>query len=297
MHHPTRCTPVAIVALLLSLATIPASAQAFTYSDAPLHRFVPLSQDRLRVAYRGFPEWYAENRADIDPTKVDGLREELYLIIDSFIKYIFDDTGAPYLDSSTSMAGLFDLATDLGVVGAGMVARRLAPDDADEFAPSVTPDSGMTVEYSHPMFTLRSDHGWSVQYPYFFVLWSANRINVGNGVSGHVAVWSTLFGELSLRTGREQATISVLSSATTPREAFERYWLTELGITPSDEVPDTLLPASRLYRTLDRSENLVKEVVTFETPKGPIIVTYIARPGPFDGNREHWLDFLRHLEY
>ena len=163
IHRHTMRMPVAILAVLLSLAAHPASAQKFTYSDAPLHRFVPLSQDSLRVVYRGFPEWYAENRADIDPTKADGLREELYLIIDSFIKYIFDDTGAPHLDSSTSMAGLFDLATDLGVVGAGMVARHLAPDDAHGFAPTVTPDSGMTVEYSHPMFTLRSDHGWSVR--------------------------------------------------------------------------------------------------------------------------------------
>jgi hypothetical protein len=289
--------PLAVAALLLGLAARPASPQGFTYSDAPLHRFVPLSQDSLRIAYRGFPEWYSENRSDIDLTKADGLREELYLIIHSFIKYIFDDTGAPYLDSSTSMAGLFDLATDLGVVGAGMVAQRLAPGAADEFAPSLHPDSGMTVEYSHPMFTLRSDHGWSVRYPYFFVLWSANRLNVGNGVSGHVAVWSTLFGELALRAGREQASISVLSSATTPRERFENSWLPELGITFSDEVAETLLPESRLYRAVDKAKNLIKEVVTLETHSGPMIVTYIAQPGPFDGNREHWLDFLRHLEY
>ena len=63
IHRHTMRMPVAILAVLLSLAAHPASAQKFTYSDAPLHRFVPLSQDSLRVVYRGFPEWYAENRA------------------------------------------------------------------------------------------------------------------------------------------------------------------------------------------------------------------------------------------
>jgi hypothetical protein len=270
-----------------------------TYSDAPLRRFIPLPHDTLRVAYRGFPEWLEEHRTEIDPGKVAGVREELYLIIQSFVKYVFDDTGSPTLERSPSMAKLFDLGTELRVIGAGLVARNLDPDHSDEFQPTVLPDSGLSLEFANSMFTIRSADGWSARFPYYFALWTASRVNAENGISGQIVAISTLHGQRADTRGREEATITVLSSNTTPLESFERYWLDALDIPESDTVAGggEVLPNARHYHTADLSTGLLKDVMVVAMPAGPLMIAYTAHPGVYEDNREHFLDFLRTVQY
>ncbi len=267
---------------------------------APLSSARALSIDEVRERRREFLPWVDSNATRLSEEELQVARERIYLLIGSVARAYHAESGRSFPARDTlELAELFDYATRLGLQGSGLVARALAP--ATKGSPSPIGASGkLTLSFDAPAFTLRSERGWSVRFPYYFMISHAETTTPKNDVETDVAMLSTLYGKHRERRGGSQATL--LIAAASPADAdgadrFVRFWLDELHITDKDALPDTLVRDSRHYRQYDTADAMDKEIVTLQ--RGPVVmvVEYIGVPGTFEANREDFLDVLRGLQF
>lgn len=271
-------------------------AQAQEFDAAPLSTPATLPADGLPPTASGFTRWLETNARTVPVDRQAAVREHLYALISADVK-ARHAAGYPTFppERDSALADLFFWGDRLGVFGAYRVARALDP-----LRPRVPPANLVPpifeISLDTGYFTVRSvEQGWSVRFPFYYMLSAATRQRMGQEYEGDVLVLSTLFAPNAPPIGgASQSTILVTAIKTADPDGVIGYWLKTLGVEPRP-VADSLAPGGATYRGFDSAMLMRKEAVVIRLRQGVMIVSYLGLEGTFQANHPHFLDFLANL--
>ena len=291
MNVSLRVAHLSVAIILATQGISPRSLAA--QAAVPSTRSATLAQaaavtaaDRPRE-HRQFTTWLRTNASSLPPERAQGVREHLYFLIGSAAQAQFRATGQLFPSRDTlGLAELFDHGTRLNLHGAGLVARALNSAAApDHFAPPVLPSEPMSLSFSAPEYTLRSARGWSVRFPYYYMIGMLQVVVPRNGVETESVVLSTLFANHRGAPGQSQATLLLLAAAPTDTSAFFDFWLRTLQLGAADRSGETLIPGGTTYRGFDTTASMNKELVTLTRGRLAFVLVYTGLSGTFEANR------------
>jgi len=286
-----RIGHVGLAAILAAQGAAPTSLAAQPTGRAPytasLAQAAALTPRELAQEQRQFMAWLQTNGASLPPDQLQGAREHLYFLVGSAARAQLRATGRLFPPRDTlGLAEMLDEGTRLGLPGAGVVARALiGAGAAEHLAPPVLPAAPFRLSFSAPEYTLRSAHGWSVRFPYYFMIGALQVRIPNNGVETEMIVLSTLFADHRGLPGRSQATLLLLGAMPNDTSAFYAFWLNAVQLGTADRVSETLLPGSTTYRGFDTARSMNKELVTLTRGRMAFVLVYSGLPGTFEMNR------------
>jgi len=286
-----RIGHVGLAAILAAQGAAPTSLAAQPTGRAPytatLAQAAALTPRELAQEQRQFMAWLQTNGASLPPDQLQGAREHLYFLVGSAARAQLRATGRLFPPRDTlGLAEMLDEGTRLGLPGAGVVARALiGAGAAEHLAPPVLPAAPFHLSFSAPEYTLRSAHGWSVRFPYYFMIGGLQVSMPNNGVETEMIVLSTLFADHRGLPGRSQATLLLLGAMPNDTSAFYAFWLNAVQLGAADRVSETLLPGSTTYRGFDTARSMNKELVTLTRGRMAFVLVYSGLPGTFEMNR------------
>lgn len=283
-----------LAAALLAFAR-PGAAQQ--YDPMPLLASAALDTGEIELERQALLAQLRE-RPIPGPDEVAAVRERVYYLIGSAVKQnLFAQHGHRPSFDMADLAQLFEVGASLGVNGAAEVARALPLRQADVIGVSPAVPEGMRVAFAPPFLRVSSaGGGWSAEVPYYFMISGMQAFRATNGMPTEAFQASTLFAANERREGSSQSTILLVFSPTEDRDEFVKFWLEQLEMRPADRVPDVVRAGATTYRSHDENNDMNKEAVLVRTPRGSLLVAYLALTGPFAANRPHYLDFLSHLQ-
>ena len=286
-----RIGHVGLAAILAAQGAAPTSLAAQPTGRAPytasLAQAAALTPRELAQEQRQFMAWLQTNGASLPPDQLQGAREHLYFLVGSAARAQLSATGRLFPPRDTlGLAEMLDEGTRLGLPGAGVVARALiGAGAAEHLAPPVLPAAPFRLSFSAPEYTLHSAHGWSVRFPYYFMIGALQVRIPNNGVETEMIVLSTLFADHRGLPGRSQATLLLLGAMPNDTSAFYAFWLNAVQLGTADRVSETLLPGSTTYRGFDTARSMNKELVTLTRGRMAFVLVYSGLPGTFEMNR------------
>jgi len=236
-----------------------------------------------------------ENGGVLSQAQAAAVREDLFAHITFRLRRAFAQTGHQYPTPTDSvLAGLFQLASRAGAVGARAVANSMLP---GLVAPEELPrDSGLTLSYEAPEFRLRDERlGWELSFPFYFMISAVSRQTLADGNAYAVVMLSTLDApNAPPDTASSQATVLVVAAAI-PASALAAFWSPRLAVQLS-QAPSPSSRADGLYFTgTDSSARLRKELLVLPSGSGAVGIAYIGLEGTFQSNRPHYIEVLHRL--
>lgn len=288
-----RMRGVILPALVLH-ALLPKSAEAQEFDRAVLEASPFLPVDSIAVIYSAIREWTESQTSGIDPQQAVRAREDLYRVIQSLIWYTTIETGQTHLTGSDNAAQVFDLATYLGVYGAGLVARDLALDPALDLAPPLLPEAPLSLSYTRPHYSLESAAWWGVEFPYYFMPWLLER-GPPEGGSVEFSVISTLHGTHVTAPRTSQATIMILASKLLEPQELARTWRAKLGVPETATCPEDDWPIEGVtnHACHFNADGIRVEMGMLTSTQGGVLFIYSGLDGTYQSNRSHFISVLR----
>jgi hypothetical protein len=202
----------------------------------------------------------------------------------------------------TVLAPLFDWAARMGLVGASVVAESLLIGTTMRVHAGNVPDAPLALTYTPPYYMIAAPNiGWSVRFPYYFMITTAGHRRANTGVETYNVMLSTLFGAhdsgLHGMEGADhsQSTIVLLSASRADSAVFVLYWLNAMGFTVADLASESLVPGATTYRAPANASHILRECVMVSAARGVLMIMYLGLPGTFEDNRPHFLALLRTL--
>ena len=284
------------ILMVVGSSLVPGLLQGQAFSTAPLRELAAWENNPLPRDIPGMLRWFREHPGQLDQDQAFEAREQIYAILAADLRQRFTrngDAGLPAADSAT--AQLLAEADRLGVYSAFPVASRLGYSRTGPR--SQVPGVEFDLQLNGALFSLSAIQGrWTVQFPWYFMLWGVHRVEQGDVLPADVVSLSTLTAaHAGLQNGASQATILIVSSETDDAAAFLARWLATAGVTPRDTVPKVVPNALRSYARVDRPRELRTEMSVFKIPSGSMLIGYFGREGTFQANRQHYLDLLASL--
>lgn len=290
-----------IVASLLLAAGSPASSHAEQkaielvqggYSVTPLRE--PLfDESQLVVETTAINNWLGENFQRLTYEQMKGPREHLYYLIDSRVKQLYaaENRVLP-AKNDRILETLFSWSESLGVFGGAYVFNAVkAPSSAAKTARMKLPE-GIDLHLTNDVFTLRSNFGWSIMFPYHFMIWNVGDFTAKDGPRTQLVALSTGAAKDESQAGRSQATLVFMFSPE-KHETFVRYWRAKMGI--GANIKPAALGVKNLESrfVVDEATKMHKEFTSWSDATGSFGVAYIGIEGTYEWNRPHFIDFLR----
>jgi len=291
MGRPLRIGYVGLATILAAQGAAPTSLAAQPKGRAPytatLAQAAALTPRELAQEQSQFKAWLRTNVASLSPDQLQGPREHLYFLVGSAARAQFRATGRLFPARDTlGLAEMLDAGTRLGLLGAGLVARTLiSAGEAEHLAPAVLPVAPLRLSFDAPEYTLHSAHGWSLRFPYYFMIGGLQVSMPNNGVETETIMLSTLFADHHGMPGRSQATLLLLGAMPPDTSAFYAFWLNAFQLGAADRVSKTLLPGGTTYRGFDKARSMNKELVTLTRGRLAFVLVYSGLPGTFEKNR------------
>lgn len=279
---------------LLLIAGGPTRANAQEFDPSFVANSALLPADSMGMIYRAVSSWVSQQTLGVDPSLAPGAREDLYRVIASAIHYATEDTATPYLMGSNAGAEMFDLGTYLGVYGAGLVAAALAASPDLGVGEALLPEPPLSLSYSHPIFRLASEQGWSIQFPYYFMPWAMQEAELTGGTAQFVAL-STLHAVNTSQPGTSQSTILIIASRDPLNTGFVEAWRTSFAVPAeaSCSSEEWHLPDLVDRWCFTHEGGIPTEFGFVENDEGTVIIVYSGLPGPYEANRDQFLALLR----
>lgn len=286
--------------LIVVLAGAPNLAFAETGPDSALigYSTEPLRApifDEVQVAFEAMAinNWLNDNLHQLTYDQMKGPREHLYYLIDSRVKQLFaaerrvlPEKHDPILEI------LFSWSEPLGVYGGAHAFNAVkAPTSAAETPAMMLPE-GITLTLSKDMFTVQSNLGWSISFPYYFMVWNIGDTAKDGGPRTQLVALSTGAAKDKSEAGRSQATLMFLFSPD-KTELLERYWRDQMGIDPEVEPKALGVRALTSRHVVYEPTKLHKEFTSWSDPSGSFAVVYLGIEGTYESNRPHFIDFVR----
>ncbi len=266
------------------------------YSVAPLRNPI-FEPAQVVVETTALNNWLAANIQKLSYEQMKGPREQLYYLIDSRIKQLYAEeerilpkAGDPILEL------LFSWSEYLGVFGGADVFNAVKASSAKAREPAMQVPPGISLRLSKDLFVVSSDLGWSVRFPYYFMIWNVADFTATGGQRTQLLMLSTGAARDKSQLGHSQATVMFMFSPGGGSEAFEAYWRKALAIEQDSRQVPLNIRDLKSYHVMDATLKLHKEFTTWSSTSGSYAVAYLGIEGTYEWNRPHFLDFLRSIE-
>ena len=225
MHQWTLAL-LALLPLLAGAAQEPASVPQQGYSTATLRE--PLF-DAAQVAVEtvNITNWLSENHAKVGEAQQAKVRERLYYLIDSHIKQEFAKTGRILpKEPDGQLEMLLSWAEPMGVYGGNLIYNAVKKADAPALSPTLLPPEGMTLALRDDLLVVKSQLGWSVSMPYYFMIGRLADVKVTTGQRTQFVIVSTGTARDASDVGYSQATLMLMyapqADSAEARKIFEQ---------------------------------------------------------------------------
>ena len=281
------------ISMLALMAATPVAAQD---AGARLAAADALPAPQLAERQSEFLAWLDSAGRPLPPQQAQGAVEYLYYLIGSAAKAHQQRTGAFFPANDTlGLAGLFERAHGIGLPGAELVADALQ-NPSNRASDTVSLEGGtMRLSFRSPDYTLASNRGWSIRFPFYMMIGAAQTGAPANNIPTETVVLSTLFAEDSSEGGRSQATMLINAAAAADSAAHVPFWLRMLGVSESDRVAEGGGADGATYRQFDREQFMHKEIVVTRRGDVVLVVAYVGLPGTFQANRGEFEALLASL--
>lgn len=268
------------------------------YSSVPLRQPI-YSEVELAAQIETYDIWLSENIGSLAKAEFVAAREQLFALIDSVARNRFARDGILYSEEDAEdMRRLFGWAEKLGVFGGSLVVNQLVGADVPQPKTKPPPDSfDLILEGTD--FTLTSKlGGWSVSYPYNFMLWTLEDFTPDVASRTQSVSLSTGFARHTSSHENSQATILMFYSVDKDTGWLEREMRAYYGV-PSNSIPVEIeLPGLTAHKFFNEERNLWVEYLRLDpgdAREGALVVVFLGIDGTYQWNRPHFLDFLRSL--
>jgi len=290
---------VVLTFLSLALPTVAwaaASAPQGGYSALPLK--APLFDEaQVLVETIALNNWLLANIQNLNYEQMKGPREHLYYLIDSRVKQIYAAEGQVIPKTPDPLLEiLFTWPEHLGIFGGAQAFNAVKAPASKPKTPSTTLPKGMALTLDKDMLSVRSDLGWSLEVPYYFMIWNVGDRTVTGGPRTQLVALSTGAAKDKSQAGRSQATLMFLYSPESSLATFDKYWAGQLGVDTTSAPVFLGVKKLQSYRAVDEATKLHKEFTSWAEESGNYAVAYIGIEGTFEWNRPHFLDFLRSIQ-
>lgn len=286
-----------LVTLLFLLLTLPVQADDVAiagYSTKPLR--APLFDEaQLAIETTGINNWLIANIKSLSYDQMKGPREHVYYLIDSRVKQhyakekqVLPTTHDPILET------LFSWAEPLSVFGGSEAFNAVKDPASPAREPTMMLPEGISLGLSKDMFKLHSASGWTLSFPYYFMIGSIADFTPKDGPRTQLVVVSTGAARDQSDAGKSQATLMFMFSPE-KTDIFERYWREHLGI-GAEVMPKALGVANLFSRSVVDAPMLIhKELTCWSDSTGSFAVAYLGIEGTYEWNRQHFIDFVRSI--
>ena len=282
-----------IATLLVALGAAPALAQDPRAARLAAANTFPATELAERQAR--FVAWLDSAGARVGAEDRMSLWESIYYLIGSAAQAQHQRTGALFPRRDTlGLAALYEHAARLESPGAALVALALRDQAGKAAEPQAMPGGTMRLAFRAPEYTLVSSRGWSIRFPYWMMIATAQTSVPANGLSTETIMLSTLFATDSSPKGRSQATIMINAAAAADSARFVPFWLQALGVRESDRAPGDAKEGTT-YRQYDPRYRMHKEIAVRRRGDVLVIFAYLGLPGTFQANREEFEALLASL--
>jgi hypothetical protein len=295
MHQWTLAL-LAFLPLLAGAAEEAASVPQQGYSTAtlrePLFDAAQVGVETVRIN-----NWLGENHEKVGAAQQAKVREHLYYLIDSHIKQQFAATGRILpKEPDPQLKLLLAWAEPMGVYGGNLIYNAVKEADAPALGPTLLPPEGMTLALRDDLLVVKSELGWSVPLPYYFMIGRLADFKAITGLRTQLMIVSTGAAKDRSHFGHSQATLMLIYTPQVDLAEARKYWEQELQIKPTDERLELGVRGLVSQRNHDAEAKLWREVVSWSAPRGAITVTYMGNDGTYEWNRQHFIDFLGALQ-
>jgi hypothetical protein len=152
----------------------------------------------------------------------------------------------------------------------------------------------LSIELKGDLLTVTSATGrWSVDFPYYFMLWNVADFEAKNKFRTQLIALSTGAARDKSQAGHSQGTLLLIFSPDADAKTFVMSWKEQLGIPATAEAKNVGVKSLRAQHRFDPTSKLHSEFVSWTEKQGPFAVVYMAIDGTYQWNRPHFVDFLR----
>lgn len=285
------------IALLLTIAMVARAVEPMQggYSVEPLRN--PLFDEAaVVVETTAINNWLAANIQRLKYEQMKGPREHLYYLIDSRIKQIYaTERRVLPANSDPILEALFSWSEYLGVFGGAQVFNAVKAPSSAAMSPGMKLPEGIDLKLAGDVFTIRSNYGWSITFPYYFMAWNIGDFTAKNGPRTQLVAISTGASKDKSKAGRSQATLMFLFSPE-KYDTFDRYWREQMGIGAELQLAALGVKNLKSRHIFDKSAQLHKEFTSWSNETGSFAVAYLGIEGTYEWNRTHFIDFLRAIK-
>jgi len=288
-------TPRLIPILLLLLSSLSAQSGETPiagYSTEPLR--APLFDEaQIAVETTALNNWLNANLHKLTYDQMRGPREHLYYLIDSRVRQHYEKEKRVLPEKHDLILEiLLSWAEPLGVFGGSHAFNAVKAPATPPQAPGIKLPDSISLTLAKDMFTIQSSFGWSVSFPYYFMVWNVGDITAKGGPRTQLVVLSTGAAKDKSEAGKSQATLMFMFSPE-KHDEIEKYWSEQLGI--GAEVKRQELGVRNLSsrHVVDAPTNLHKEFTSWSDSTGSYAVAYLGIEGTYEWNRQHFIDFVR----
>ncbi|MES2947652.1 MAG: hypothetical protein V4858_03830 [Pseudomonadota bacterium] len=298
MSSLSGCAPTLIARFLstLLLVLVPlahAGDEAIAgYSKEPLR--APLFDEaQIAAETMAINNWLNANIQKLTYDQMKGPREHLYDLIDSRVKqhYASEQRVLPK-KHDLMLEILFSWAEPLGGFGGSQIFNSVKAGSSPTRTPGMKLPEGLSISLAKDLLTVQSSAGWSVSFPYYFMIWNVGDFTAKGGPRTQLVALSTGAAKDSSQAGKSQATLMFMFSPDEYR-SFESYWRRQLGIGAEIKSNELGVKSLSSRHIVDAPTKLHKEFTSWSNPTGSFAVAYLGIEGTYEWNRPHFIDFLR----
>jgi hypothetical protein len=255
------------------------------YSVAPLRN--PLFDEaRVIAETTALNNWLVANIAKLSYEQMKGPREHVY----AAEKRVLPAKHDPLLET------LFSWSERLSVFGGATSFNAVKAASSPAQTPRMKLPPGVELLLNNDLLTVRSDLGWSITIPYYFMIWNVGDFTATNGARTQLVALSTGAAKDGSGAGRSQATVVFMFAPGKEFEAFDAYWSAQMNV-GMDVKPISLgVKSLRSRHVVDQPKKMHTEFTSWSDSTGSFAVAYLGAEGPYEWNRPHFLDFLQLVE-
>lgn len=176
--------------------------------------------------------WLNANYVKLSYEQMKGPREHLYYLIDSYVKsYYLQQKQVLPNKSDLVLETLFSWSERLGVYGGSLVHNEVKSSSSANIPTLMQLPKQISLSLNDDLLLVEaSEEGWSVQFPYYFMIWNVNEFNATNGKRMQLLALSTGAALDKSTTGKSQATIMLMFSPEMDVNEFRDYWRKGMAI-------------------------------------------------------------------
>ncbi len=284
------------VFLIFFIEAYPEQSIQGGYSTKPLEKAV-FDQARTTAGLLHINSWLNENYSSLTDKTKKGPRENLYYLIDSWVKSIYQQDSVVFpKDYDGVLKNFFSWSERLGVYGGNLVYNSLKSDQ-DSLMPALNiPPENILISLNNDMFDISSKKGyWSVSIPYYFMIWKVKDYVTKDGIKTQLIAISPGAASHDGQDGQSQSTLMFLYGPGENSETFIQYWSKIFGFNGNEISEELPLDSLRSHKLYDKESSIYTEYTCLNSENGAVMVYYSGVNGPYQWNRPYFIDFLNSL--